>query len=789
MAGIFAPDINFNIQPESPVAPVEAPSINVGDLLSAGSNFLATQGGDRRERRSGQDPNLAVFAEDIQKLEAIRQQSGDSAAALFEKGIAQKFASFGIDLNKDYERVYEKTTGRPFTYYAKDSNDIIREGYLADERWKTFFMTSKLNLPPDASTEEIEKLAIMKMAEMDVHEDELRRMHLKAEHQWTSKTETAYNKVSDNFLESVVSAAQNTGEQGLTADHVEVFKVQWNALKAGALRQPPGVSNEAFESQQDRLEKVDDFIETLEQVTNNQSMLNRYARHIFEAFQNTGDLHSVVVGLSVLQDPNSVLPYMSQNKMRALIENLAKVPIQKGSGDSSLGPVLHPNFWKKFEVLNPGERALLLETSATLAGVVNPDNSPKALGMARDFFTALAGGLKTGGSGDFLSPEFLKGSFGENLRKNFTTLLKLDPDGAERVRTFLTEGLSTEMAKQRANLMAIEGSVTGASWDGKQYKLTFKEEDFPPDTITEFYNLLKNKYPEAATAGRSLLDAAARDGFVRLVPYSFTRKVLESGNLKYLPKAVKRRNAIDIIEDAINFLNPNAADDELNSPLENPIEIKNTVVNRLSPNAALDTAPKDDTSLDEPKKGGLLGMGGFPSSEGLSPGERAVRKMNVTFPSLTNSAEAATLDGESGSTEGVTDFVLDKVAKVESNNNPNAVSRVGAVGLYQIMPDTAEDPGFGVKPLSTGSLVADAPPQEQRRFARDYLQAMLDRYDGDMALALAAYNAGPGRVDKFVSKGKPLPAETIDYVQKYVNEGVLDQSNSVPRPTVGRSND
>lgn len=87
--------------------------------------------------------------------------------------------------------------------------------------------------------------------------------------------------------------------------------------------------------------------------------------------------------------------------------------------------------------------------------------------------------------------------------------------------------------------------------------------------------------------------------------------------------------------------------------------------------------------------------------------------------------------------------LLPHLIQQESGGNPNAVSPKGAQGLTQVMPATGRDPGFGVSPLRDGS------PQENVRFGRDYLTAMLKRYPGRPDLALAAYNAGPGVADRF----------------------------------------
>lgn len=100
----------------------------------------------------------------------------------------------------------------------------------------------------------------------------------------------------------------------------------------------------------------------------------------------------------------------------------------------------------------------------------------------------------------------------------------------------------------------------------------------------------------------------------------------------------------------------------------------------------------------------------------------------------------------------------------ESGGNPNAVSPKGARGLMQVMPATARDPGFGIRP-SNGSQ------QDDVRVGREYRAAMQDRYGGDMAKMWGAYNAGPGRIDDLISQHGEnwlsyAPAETRAYVGK-----------------------
>ena len=105
------------------------------------------------------------------------------------------------------------------------------------------------------------------------------------------------------------------------------------------------------------------------------------------------------------------------------------------------------------------------------------------------------------------------------------------------------------------------------------------------------------------------------------------------------------------------------------------------------------------------------------------------------------------------------DELINAVIAAESGGNPNAVSKAGAVGLLQILPSTARDPGFGVTGLegTDEEVVAQLEdPEINRRLGSEYLSALLHRYHGDTVLALVAYNAGSSRADRAAKAERPL---------------------------------
>lgn len=125
----------------------------------------------------------------------------------------------------------------------------------------------------------------------------------------------------------------------------------------------------------------------------------------------------------------------------------------------------------------------------------------------------------------------------------------------------------------------------------------------------------------------------------------------------------------------------------------------------------------------------------------------------------TSHSQYATEIREISARHGVDATLVESVIRAESAFNPTAVSRTGARGLMQLMPKTAVM--LGVRDSFN--------PRENIDGGVRHLRYLLDRYPGNVTLAVAAYNAGEGAVDNH--RGVPPYAETQQYVQRVLNGG------------------
>jgi len=163
-----------------------------------------------------------------------------------------------------------------------------------------------------------------------------------------------------------------------------------------------------------------------------------------------------------------------------------------------------------------------------------------------------------------------------------------------------------------------------------------------------------------------------------------------------------------------------------------------------------------------------------------SPNNREAKRVKASPPSAAPARPAdrrALYDGiisQKAEKYRVDPSLVRAVIAAESNFNASAVSQKGAIGLMQLMPSTALDMGTA-DPFD---------PADNIEGGVRYLSALLEKFGGDLELALAAYNAGPANVEKYGSV--PPIEETKNYVNRVFS--LYDGARRVPsRPKLGRT--
>lgn len=160
--------------------------------------------------------------------------------------------------------------------------------------------------------------------------------------------------------------------------------------------------------------------------------------------------------------------------------------------------------------------------------------------------------------------------------------------------------------------------------------------------------------------------------------------------------------------------------------------------------AALDASSDFDAVLDETTQALSTENTYQPVSSAVSASNDSPEQLNAFFE-------------EAAATYGVSCNLLKSIAKAESGFQANAVSSAGAVGIMQLMPATAASLGVSNSYDARENIMGGA----------NLIGQLLNRYNGDTSLALAAYNAGSGNVDKY--GGIPPFTETQNYVQKVLS--------------------
>jgi soluble lytic murein transglycosylase-like protein len=167
----------------------------------------------------------------------------------------------------------------------------------------------------------------------------------------------------------------------------------------------------------------------------------------------------------------------------------------------------------------------------------------------------------------------------------------------------------------------------------------------------------------------------------------------------------------------------------------------------------IEFAPEEIAAVEE-----VPDLPGQPESAGPASATSPASTLASAPDAKLSPADLHQMLAKAGSEHNLDEDLLASVVKAESGGNTRAVSRTGARGLMQLMPGTASE--LGVKDSFA--------PEQNVSGGTAYLDALLTRYHDNMALALAAYNAGPLAVDRY--RGIPPYRETQAYVARVIHE-------------------
>jgi len=165
--------------------------------------------------------------------------------------------------------------------------------------------------------------------------------------------------------------------------------------------------------------------------------------------------------------------------------------------------------------------------------------------------------------------------------------------------------------------------------------------------------------------------------------------------------------------------------------------------------AAIQNRPMPTPNIFEPTLAGKIGKGG--GNETVAPLDPF--SLGGAIQPAGTTQEIKEMIATAAREAGIDPVLFDALVGQESSYNPNAVSRAGAQGLAQLMPKTAASLGV-TDPFD---------PAQNLRGGAKYLAQMMKQFGGDVRLALAAYNAGPGAVKR--AGGVPPIPETQHYVK------------------------
>ena len=573
MADLFAPKLQAEVAYERPIQPVETPSA-IGALAGLGEFFVTQYGreqaGGGSKRATSIDPNLAVFQQGLERIEAIRDQKGESAALIAERQLAKNFATAGIEFDTDFQSVYTTTTGRQWAGYGRDPEAFMMENALQDSDVQASFIASYAVLPEDATDDQRIEYAIGQKATVQAAADVIARSKAEAGYKWSVQTEAAYAEAVDTFVNIGMGGLIQTTQSGqrVGPQSIANLQAQWAQYKV-QLSRPTGITDDQWKATQAKITSVDNMFTMLTKASSSDVLFEEITTAFSDALlaEGGGSTQSILAAASAIKDPTSLIDIMGQDA-RSYIMDISKsinldiaqpqlfghileqneVPLGGAiEGDATIQS-LPPEVEAKISGLSPQEHFDALKASGKLTSLTDNNSLQRPEGRQQFVENAASIGavMMSMENDEFLSSSFLRQLVANpNFIQNISNLDGVDPEGAAVARTYVRSGLNTELVRQERNLASIEGNSL-ASWNGNNYDLDMLalSQRAARPRIQEFTRSLDRYY------GGDLA-VAVEDGFKRM--YDVT-DVIQVAGLYNLEQALDRRTSIGVINETLNAL-------------------------------------------------------------------------------------------------------------------------------------------------------------------------------------------------------------------------------------------
>jgi hypothetical protein len=643
MADAFAPQLGTEVRFNQPV---ETPSA-FGALAELGSFFVGNLADSQRKQATAApkvDTNLATFRTGLEKVEAIRQERGETAALVAERQLASNFAMAGINFDAAYEDIYTTTTGRQWAGYGQDVEATMLQETLKDPQVQTSYIAS-FAVNKDWTQEQRLEYAIGQKATLEAANNEIAKSKAQAGYQWSIQTEAAYATAADTFLNTSLGSLATNVQQGGRVSPMDVqnLKAQWGQLKI-SLSRPSNISDDQWKSTQDKFANIDSLLTTFEKASSSDILLEEFTTALAATMTSGGDgsVESMLAGMAAIKDPATVAN-LAGIDFSTYIMGIGKgnLNVEMTQQDlfghilddqGSLTGVEDPNSFlstipdtvkTNIEGKTPEQIFNGLDASGKLTGLVKPADliRPDAREQFVTNAATIGAVLMNNPSEEFLSDSFLKQLVANpGFIRNVIALDAIDPEGATVARQYIRSGLNTERGRQVTNFGTIEAYLQdkGIVWNGSAYALT----------------------PEAEASGPRVVPSFGGMGAITMSPLQ--------ENAEFIRQAMDRRAAIGTIDSALKAL-------------EVPVE-------GGSGNDRLGGGQGSDT---------LRGAGSQSTSTSNNIGDA----LGLDF---------STLEAENGLPQGF----LERTAFIESKGNPNAKNpNSSAGGLFQQTDDNAKDYG------------------------------------------------------------------------------------------------